>query len=68
VLLDGIDNNTMATTGGIDVTGINYIPSVDALAEFKSKLTTTARNSDAQRAPSSGATTKSGTNQLHSAI
>lgn len=30
VLLDGIDNNTMATAGGIGVSGINYIPSVDA--------------------------------------
>ena len=37
VLLDGIDNNTMATGGGIGISGINYIPSVDAVAEFKVK-------------------------------
>src|SRR5207237_1125647 len=37
VLLDGIDNNTMATSGGIGISGINYIPSVDAVAEFKVK-------------------------------
>ena len=37
VLLDGIDNNTMATSGGVGVTGINYTPSVDAVAEFKVK-------------------------------
>ena len=68
VLLDGIDNNTMATSGGVGVTGINYMPSVDAVAEFKVKT----NNYSAEFGRSSGtivsATTKSGTNQLHSAI
>ena len=37
ILLDGIDNNTIATGGSIGYNGINYSPSVDAVAEFKVK-------------------------------
>lgn len=65
VLLDGVDNNTMATGGGIGVSGINYIPSVDAVAEFKVKT----NNYSAEFGRSAGvivsATTKSGANQFH---
>jgi hypothetical protein len=68
VLLDGIDNNTMATAGGIGVSGINYIPSVDAVAEFKVKT----NNYSAEFGRSSGtivsATTKSGTNRLSGSV
>ena len=65
VLLDGVDNNTMATGGGIGVSGINYIPSVDAVAEFKVKT----NNYSAEFGRSAGtiisATTRSGTNKFH---
>ena len=62
ILLDGIDNNTTATNGGIGVVGINYTPSVDAIVEFKVKT----NNYSAEFGRSAGAivsaTTKSGTN------
>lgn len=67
VLLDGIDNNTMSTNGGIGINGINYTPSVDAVSEFKVKT----NNYSAEFGRSAGtivsATTKSGTNDLHGA-
>src|SRR5437667_163785 len=37
ILLDGIDNNTIATGGSIGYNGIDFLPSVDAVAEFKVK-------------------------------
>jgi len=65
ILLDGIDNNTIATAGGIGYNGINYSPSVDAVAEFKVKT----NNYSAEFGRSAGtivsAITKSGTNGLH---
>src|SRR3954452_12314100 len=65
ILLDGIDNNTIATAGGIGYNGINYSPSVDAVAEFKVKT----NNYSAEFGRSAGtivsAITKSGTNALH---
>jgi len=65
ILLDGIDNNTIATAGGIGYNGINFSPSVDAVAEFKVKT----NNYSAEYGRSAGtivsAVTKSGTNALH---
>jgi hypothetical protein len=65
ILLDGIDNNTIATAGGIGYNGINFSPSVDAVAEFKVKT----NNYSAEFGRSAGtivsAITKSGTNSLH---
>ena len=68
VLLDGIDNNTTNSNGSIGVSGINYIPSVDAVAEFKVKT----NNYSAEFGRSAGAiisaTTKSGSNALHGSL
>ena len=65
ILLDGIDNNTIATGGNIGYNGINYSPSVDAVTEFKVKT----NNYSAEFGRSAGtivsAVTKSGTNALH---
>ncbi|HWF48352.1 MAG TPA: carboxypeptidase regulatory-like domain-containing protein [Bryobacteraceae bacterium] len=65
ILLDGIDNNTIATGGSIGYNGINYSPSVDAVAEFKVKT----NNYSAEFGRSAGtivsAITKSGTNTLN---
>jgi hypothetical protein len=68
IMLDGIDNNTIATNGGIGVNGINYTPSVDATAEFK----VITNNYSAEFGRSAGtvvsAATKSGTNSLHGVL
>jgi hypothetical protein len=65
VLLDGIDNNTIATGGSIGYNGINFSPSVDAVVEFKVKT----NNYSAEYGRSAGsivsAISKSGTNALH---
>jgi len=65
VMLDGIDNNTSVNSNAIGRNGINYTPSVDAVAEFKVKT----NNYSAEFGRSAGAiisaTLKSGGNDLH---
>jgi hypothetical protein len=65
VMLDGIDNNTSVNQNNIGRSGINYTPSVDAVAEFKVKT----NNYSAEFGRSAGAiisaTTRSGGNDLH---
>ena len=65
VMLDGIDNNTSVNANAIGRNGINYTPSVDAVAEFKVKT----NNFSAEFGRSAGAiisaTTRSGSNDLH---
>jgi hypothetical protein len=62
ILLDGIDNNTIATNGGIGVVGINYTPSVDAIVEFKVKTNNYSAEFGRSAGAITSATTKSGTN------
>ncbi|HYZ86580.1 MAG TPA: carboxypeptidase-like regulatory domain-containing protein, partial [Bryobacteraceae bacterium] len=65
VMLDGIDNNTSVNQNSIGRNGINYTPSVDAVAEFKVKT----NNYSAEFGRSAGAiisaTFKSGGNDFH---
>jgi hypothetical protein len=65
VMLDGIDNNTSVNNNSIGRNGINYTPSVDAVAEFKVKT----NNYSAEFGRSAGAiisaTLKSGDNEFH---
>jgi hypothetical protein len=65
VMLDGIDNNTSSNAGGVGANGIAYIPSVDAVEEFKVKT----NNYSAEFGRSAGtivsATIKSGGNDYH---
>jgi hypothetical protein len=65
VMLDGIDNNTSVNSNSIGRNGINYTPSVDAVAEFKVKT----NNYSAEFGRSAGAiisaNTRSGGNELH---
>ncbi|MBI3209169.1 MAG: TonB-dependent receptor [Candidatus Solibacter usitatus] len=65
VMLDGIDNNTSVNNNSIGRNGINYTPSVDAVAEFKVKT----NNYSAEFGRSAGAiisaNTRSGGNDFH---
>jgi hypothetical protein len=65
VTLDGVDNNTVSNGGSIGRNGIAFIPSVDAVQEFKVKT----NNFSAEFGHAAGsvvnATIKNGTNQYH---
>jgi hypothetical protein len=68
VLLDGVDNNTIQNRGAIGRAGIAYIPSVDAVQEFKVKT----NNFSAEFGKSAGtvvsATIRSGSNDFHGTL
>jgi len=68
VLLDGVDNNTIQNRGAVGRAGIAYIPSVDAVQEFKVKT----NNFSAEFGKSAGtvvsATIKSGSNEFHGTL
>jgi hypothetical protein len=68
ILLDGVDNNIRNYNGSTGRNGINYIPSVDAVQEFKVKTS----NFSAEYGRSAGytvnATIRSGTNEYHGSV
>jgi Carboxypeptidase regulatory-like domain/TonB dependent receptor-like, beta-barrel len=67
ILLDGADDNLRNFAGKVGRSGLTYVPSVDAVEEFKVKT----NNFSAEYGHSAGytmnATIKSGTNQYHGA-
>lgn len=68
VMLDGVDNNTIANDRSIGRSGVAYTPSVDAVQEFKVQT----NNFSAEFGQSSGvvmnATIRAGTNQYHGTL
>lgn len=65
IMLDGVDDNIRNYNGSTGRNGVNYIPSVDAVQEFKVKTS----NFSAEYGRSAGytvnATIRSGTNEYH---
>jgi hypothetical protein len=68
ILLDGVDDNIRNFAGNVGRNGVSYIPSVDAVQEFKVKT----NNFSAEYGRSAGytvnATIKSGTNGYHGSL
>ncbi|MGH9632876.1 MAG: carboxypeptidase regulatory-like domain-containing protein, partial [Bryobacteraceae bacterium] len=68
IMLDGVDDNIRNYNGSTGRNGVNYIPSVDAVQEFKVKTS----NFSAEYGRSAGftvnATIRSGTNQYHGSV
>ena len=68
ILIDGVDNNIRNFAGSVGRNGIAYIPSVDAVEEFKVKT----NNLSAEYGRSAGytvsATIRSGTNHYHGSL
>src|SRR5581483_8378161 len=67
VTLDGVDNNTVSNAGAIGRNGIAFVPSVDAVQEFKVKTSTFSAEFGHAAGAVINATIKSGTNQVHGA-
>ncbi len=65
ILLDGVDDNLRNFNGKVGRAGLTYIPSVDAVEEFKVKTNSFAAEYGHSAGYTMNATIKSGTNQLH---
>jgi len=68
VTLDGVDNNTVSNAGSIGRNGIAFVPSVDAVQEFKVKTSTFSAEFGHAAGAVVNATIKSGTNQFHGTL
>ena len=68
ILLDGVDNNIRNFGGDVGRNGVAYIPSVDAVQEFKVKTNNFAAEYGRSAGYTVNATVKSGTNELHGSI
>ncbi len=65
ILLDGADDNLRNYNGSVGRAGITYIPSVDAVEEFKVKTSSFSAEYGHAAGYVMNATIKSGTNQFH---
>ena len=65
ILLDGVDNNIRNFGGDVGRNGVAYIPSVDAVQEFKVKTNNLAAEFGRSAGYTVNATIKSGTNEFH---
>ncbi len=68
VLIDGVDNNTTVTSGSIGRNGVAYVPSVDAVQEFKVKTNSFSAEFGHAAGSVVSATIKSGTNSYHGTL
>ncbi len=68
VLLDGLDNNTVVTAGAIGRNGIAFIPSVDAVQEFKVKTNAFSAEFGHAAGAVVSATIKGGSNTYHGTL
>lgn len=67
ILLDGVDDNLRSYGGKVGRAGLTFIPSVDAVEEFKVKTNNFAAEYGHAAGYTMNATIKSGTNQYHGA-
>jgi len=65
ILLDGVDDNLRNYAGSVGRNGVSYIPSVDAVEEFKVKTNNFAAEYGRSAGYTMNATIKSGGNQFH---
>jgi hypothetical protein len=68
ILLDGVDDNVRNFRGSSGRNGISYIPSVDAVQEFKVKTSNFAAEYGRSAGFTVNATLRSGTNQFHGSV
>jgi len=68
ILLDGVDDNIRNYAGSVGRNGVGYIPSVDAVQEFKVKTNNFAAEYGRSAGYTVNATIRSGSNELHGAI
>ncbi|MEO7145300.1 MAG: TonB-dependent receptor, partial [Bryobacteraceae bacterium] len=68
ITLDGVDDNTVSNAGAIGRNGIAFVPSVDAVQEFKVKTSTFSAEFGHAAGAIVNATIKNGTNEFHGVL